>query len=367
VAIDLPAIVIETEAPRTMRTLASLGDANEGLRAFVAHEDARAIDAAIAPPPVTFAFDAVEHATRVASIEASLHAARASLDLADPKSVESLRAKIAETYAKVRAHPEDAEAPWLLAETLRTLARIELLAGDAEAASELRARARVIDGGRLLGLSEGTEGAAAAADARVTIALTLVGAPKGSIAHVDGASAPADATVTLKIAPGEHNLRVVLGGEDGMDGGTIDARWLAVGDAAQQTIAFRVAPPPPACTRDDLAPAIDALAAGSGAFAVECGRWIVVRKTGARAVEVRVCDAYACGAPSTWMAPPIETPKGHPADGGETSVWSSPWTYVALGAGAAAIGGIVAWRLGAFDRPSAPPPTWQWQGVSAKP
>src|SRR5439155_17803909 len=83
VATELPAIVIEAEAPRTPRTIASLGTALDGLHVFEAHDAVHAIDATPAPPIPTLAFDDKEHAARVASIEASLHAARATLDLAD--------------------------------------------------------------------------------------------------------------------------------------------------------------------------------------------------------------------------------------------------------------------------------------------
>jgi hypothetical protein len=81
---------------------------------------------------------------------------------------------------------------------------------------------------------------------------------------------------------------------------------------------------------------------------------------------VRLCTATGCGAKVGWVAPPKTNGGGKPPGSGTTSMWSSGWTYVAIGAAVVVAGGVAAWRLGAFDRSETPPPTWRWEGVGGR-
>jgi hypothetical protein len=369
VAIDLPTVVLTAQAevrPSPMSTLAAtLGDALGALRAWEKADGVRATALPLPTAPKTLPTDPAR-AERLARIESTLKDARATLDLADVATVDALRASLAVVYGEARAHPEDPEAGVLVAETLRMLARVESLAGNVDGATALRARARTLDGGRMVGLSEGVEAPLAPA-APVTFTVLLDGAPEGARVRIDGRAEHAAGSLALQLTPGEHHLRVVLAeGDDPLDGGTLYGTFFVVA-APGQSLRLRLESPAVACSARDLEPALAVLASDpSATFAVACARWARVVKTGATTIEVRVCGQTACGDRRGWVAPPPTGNGNGPKPGGEGgTVWSSPWTYVAIGAAVVVIGGVTAWRLGAFDRAETPPPTWRWEGVGA--
>jgi len=212
---------------------------------------------------------------------------------------------------------------------------------------------------------------AAPSVAPVTISLVLEGAPPGARVRVDGARVPAmepKASIALQLSPGEHHLRVVLPGPEPLDGPTLHASFFVVGDAPGQLLRLRLGEPPSPCTTTDLAPALAATARDPRAeFDVSCARWARVVRLGEGAIEVRLCGKTACGGRVEWVSPPKSSGgNGRPSGGEGASVWSSPWTYVAIGAAAVVAGGVTAWRLGAFDRDDAPLPTWRWEGVGGR-
>lgn len=340
-AVDLPTVVVVDEAPRALSTLREAEA--RALAAWRASTGTRSVDLPAQPPVVALPIDP-ERPARIARIERVLHESRGSLDLADPKVVADVRAELASAYGEARGHPEDPEAPFLAAEVLRALARAEELAGDAEGARALRMRAAVLDGGRSIGLSEGGPLDVPPGEAR-PFALTLLDAPAGAATWIDGERRDG----ALSLAAGEHHLRVVAA-----DGRTLAARWFFA-DAVGLTL--RVGPPVVACTAGDLAPALTKTAG----FSVSCASWVRVVPH-ASSLEIRVCSAHDCGPPSTWSTVAV-TAAPKPVVPENKSVWRSGWTWAAIGAAAAAVGTVAAWRLGAFDRGDSPAPTWRWEGA----
>jgi len=350
VAIDVPAVVV---AGATVEHLSTLGAGGvsavsawggaTGFSPIEPKEDA-------APPSK----NDPKRADRLVRIETTLREARVPLDVGDRTALAWLRASVAAAYQEARAHPEDPEAPWLVAEGLRTLARVEELAGDPEGAKALRSRASLLDSGRVIGLSEG--GTATTSVTMREVEIAFLGAPTGAIARIDGRALSTNTKLHEKLAAGEHHLRVVAKGDGVLDGPTMYASWFVVTDADTQTMSIRVAPDPVACSMADLS-----RAGANESFEVSCTRWARVKKLSAVAVEVRLCGTHGCAPATTWMVP--TTPKTPPVTTEPPSVWRSGWTYAAIGAAAVIAGSVTAWRLGAFDRPEAPPPTWRWEGT----
>ncbi len=343
--IDLPAVVIEAHAPTVARPLSILAAA-EG-RALVAHEQATGLRA-IAPPatpvPSSLPIDP-QRAARILFIEETLRSVRGPLDLGDREQLSDVRARVALAYAEARAHPEDPEAPFLAAEALRTLARVEELAGDATNARALLMRAALLDGGRRIGLSEGGPSETSKAPA-VAVSFALIDAPSGVELFVDGERREASASIAL--VAGEHHLRVLH------RDATIVAQWIQIAEGTAQSVVLRAGPSRVACSEGDLLPAL-----GRASFAIGCARWLLVtRRPGA--LDVRVCGASACAAAATWSTAPVASP---PPIVEESSILRSKWTWIGVGAAVVVGGTITAWQLGAFDRPDAPPPTWRWEGV----
>ena len=358
-AVDLPTVVIEAESPRTARPLAALAPVIGAVRSWEQRAGVRAVELPYDPGPRLLPNDPA-HDSRVANIESTLHAARATLDLGESSSLDEVRARIAVAYDAARAHPQDAEAAWLLAEALRLSARAEALAGDHAGAAALRARARLLDRGRLLGLSEGIEAVPSEPTNEVT--LVMDGAPDHAVVRIDGESYDATRSFTARLSVGEHHVRVTLADPDGLDRGVLLASWLTVA-AGDATIHVRVADERVACSARDLAAALEALASHGG-FEVRCPHWAIARRVGAVTLDVRACDARSCAPSESWLTLTGVTPLRPRGDEGPaSSAWRSGWTYAAIGAATLAVGGLAAWRLGALDRPQAPPPTWRWEGI----
>lgn len=342
-AVELPTVVVEAHAETAPRSLSALALAAR--RALAAHAQATGLLAVDVPPPTADPVVAIDpdRAARIARIEEALRAARAPLDLGDKDAMPALRVRVASAYGEARAHAEDPEAPFLVAETLRTLARIEEVAGDPSGARALRARADLFDGGRKIGLSEGGPLDAIAA-APIAITVRLIDGGAATVVWLDGEER--DPKKPLALIPGEHHVRVAV------HGATIHAQWITL--AADGELALPGGAAKKACSADDLAPAL----AAPDAYHVACARFmrVVQRKD---AIDVRVCSATACGPSSTWSTVPIVATPVTPS----TSIWSSRWTWIGIGAAAVVGGTITAWRLGAFDRAESPPPVWRWEGA----
>ena len=343
-AVELPTVVVEAHAENAPRPLSSLDEAAR--RALTAHGHETGLIAIELPEqqkPTTIPLDP-ERSARIARVEETLHAVRGPLDLGDKDALPALRVRVAAAYAETRAHPEDPEAPFLLGEALRTLARIEDIAGDASGARALRVRADLIDGGRRVGLSEGGpfEPTKAAA---IEITVKWIDATASTALFVDGE--PRDAKKPLSLQAGEHHVRVVAAGV------TLHAQWITLASAGELTL--RGGAPITACALNDVQPALASL----DGFHIACARWMRVERH-KDSIEVRVCSSTSCGPSSVWSTVPIAPTKAPPPT---TSIWSSRWTWVGIGAAAVVGGSIAAWRLGAFDRGESPPPVWRWEGA----
>ncbi len=365
--LDVPAVVIESPAEATPRPLSALGVAFAGRIAWETAESVRAVELPEPPTPPKPHLDP-ERASRLTRIETIMRDARTELDVADVAQLGHVRAALAAAYGEARAHAEDPEAPFLVAELLRLLARAELVAGDLGGASALRARARLLDGGRLLGLSEGAAPLPPQAPL-VTVTWTADADP-GTVAYLDGNEhAFGPAPLVLTIEPGEHHVRIVardLRDPSNVLETSVWAGWIVVAAAEPARTFLLPRAPIKACSRDDLAPALTAVAAdANGHFAVGCTDWALLREKPNGALEVRRCDAHGCAPPVVWMTKPKGKSGGDGVDPPppSTSIWRSGWTYAAIGAVAAVAGGLAAWRLGAFDRGEAPPATLRWEGV----
>lgn len=350
----VPVVVVEADAPATRRTSSALS-ASEArvLRAFADANGLAFVDVPADAGPTALPVDPGRDA-RIARVEGVLHAAREPIELGSESALDRVRATVAAAYAEIRAHPEDPEAPLLLGEALRTLARIEARAGDDDAARALRRRADVVDGGRRIGLSEGgsTSQDEAPPLATVPVRILLDGAGPAARVVVDGVPREPG---TASLAPGEHHVRVVSG-----DASTLLARWVSFANAPAQELALHVRVDETACSPRDLSRALASTAtAATAPFAVSCARWArVVRR--AEGLELRLCDASSCGAATTLSTLDVATTK---APRPQPSVWRSGWTWAAIGAAAVATGVLTAWGLGAFDPDPKPPPTWRWEGV----
>ena len=342
----LPTVVVVEQAPASARALSTLREPEA--RALGVYRDTmglRLLDLPEQPPAPTLPIDG-DRPARLARVERALHEARGALDPADARVVADVRGSLALAYAEVRAHPEDPEAPFLAGECLRTLARVEELAGDGDGARALRARAATFDGGRSLGLSEGGP-LEEPSQTKSPFTLTLLDAPVGALAWVDGERDSGT------LGSGEHHLRVVAA-----DGRTLAARWFF---ASGTGLEVRLGATRVRCTADDLAPALSRLAADPQAsFAVACPAWLRVA-THASSLELRICSARDCGAPSNWSTVPV-LPVTTPVAPVKASILRSGWTWTAVGAAVAA-GTLTAWSLGAFDRDKPAPPIWRWEGA----
>jgi len=358
VAVDVPVVVIEAGhvvPVATMRARSALSswERTVGMRAVAPAEEKRpALDTVKAEE---LDRDGRTRRDRVMQIERVLHLARGKLDLGDAAVVGDVRAMLAEVYALERANVADPEAPTLVAEVLRAQARCELLAGDTAAATALRTRADLLDGGRLIGISEGAAPIATASP-RVRVELVAPAAGEGEL-HVvidgDDRVVAGSSRLPWELVPGEHHVRATIRSAEGES--LLDARWfdVAASGAEIHLRSARIAAENP-CSREKLERAALASAAAPG-----CALWARVAPMRSDVVEVSLCSAAGCAEPTRWAAPSLMPVA--PAVKPSSSVGS--WTWIAL-AGAAVVGGsVAAWRLGAFDRPAAPPPTWHWEGA----
>jgi len=310
-------------------------------------------DAPLLASPVS---DPKARATRVADVETALRRARTLLDDGDPTKAATARGFAAEAYAEARAHPEDPECPSWLAEALRALARAEALGGDATSAAGLLHRARLLDGGRVLGLSESPNLVVLPKGTPHALRVSVAGKRKlETRVYVDGALT----TGPVSIEAGEHHLRVVVAREGELDGALLDARLFSMGEAdaaLELRDPIEVVP----CSAADVEDALALVAKDQTAtFSVLCPRWARVVPRDDGSIAVQRCGPTLCTAATIWVAPEVaQKPIAPPPT---TSLLRSPWTWVAVGVGVVGAASLTAWRLGAFDRKEAPAPTWRWE------
>jgi hypothetical protein len=254
---------------------------------------------------------------------------------------------IAKAEGLLDEHPELPQAPWLLAEVLRTKAarQRQLPPHDARRAAEAWARALTLDGGRAPGLGEhGTDVGAAASAPLATLALEGVG--DGLAITLDGLPSSA----SLHAPPGQHQVLVRR------SGALVWAGWITLGGAKVAAVSL---PEPASCSRQDLAKArVDETRVR--ATGVRCSGWISVEDVGAGALLVATCAADACGPRLAWSVGafgpvvPDRTAGAH-----HVPLWV-PWTVAA--AGVVAVTAITLAATGAF-RATHDEPIWTTGGI----
>ena len=355
-ATSLPVVVVEAPSSNILDRATLDKPHRRALAAFVEAAGEQLVDPV--PDLVSSPFastDPQERGARSRRIEGALKRARTLLDDGDATKAAEARGAASLAYAEARAHPEDPECPLWLAESLRALARAELLAGgEATGAAALFRRASLLDGGRVLGLSESAPTKSIPPQVKHTLRLSLAFATTPTVVSVDGQRFVG----ASDLEPGEHHLRIVEVGAGGLDGAVLEARFFDMGDA-DTTLVVRVGSPAVACSMRDLAPSLSALAKDDGAaFDVACTRWgrIVARTDGT--VGVQLCGKTRCTKGTVWAgSEAIVGPTPAPAP----SPLRSPWTWVAVGIGVATAAGLTAWGLGAFDKQPTSAPTWRWE------
>jgi hypothetical protein len=254
---------------------------------------------------------------------------------------------LAKAEALLEAHPELPQAPWLLAEVLRTkAARLrQLPPHDARRAAEAWAGALSLDGGRAAGLGEhGTEmGASVSPQAG---ALVLEGAFDGLTITLDGLpSSP-----SLHAPAGQHQILVRR------SGALVWAGWVSVGGTRAATLSL---PEPPSCSRQDLGKA-RVEGARVRATGVRCGAWVSVEDVGVAGLLVATCGADSCGPRLAWTVGsfgPIVPDRS--ASAHHVPRWV-PWAAAA--AGVVAVTAITLAATGAF-RPTHDEPIWTTGGI----
>jgi hypothetical protein len=276
-------------------------------------------------------------------VERALEHARDAMAARDAAAVD---ASLTAAEAALRAHPELPQAAWLMAEVERARSTRwrRVPPTDAIAADRAWLRAEALDGGRVVGVGEGS---APAHPPPATV--QPEGTPAGAEVFLDGATVTAGPSAIA--APAGPHVVVVT-----WRGAPIWASWIEV-PPGPSTVRV-AAPPPPPCSSTDvsqvrLAPAADRV----DATGVQCPQWVAA--TGGAPGEVRVasCEADRCGPLLSWRAAATMLPWSPPPAPAAHGGWPAWGTWGVVGAGAAiAIGtGVVLVASGALR--SSPPET----------
>jgi hypothetical protein len=258
-------------------------------------------------------------ATRV---EEELHAAR---EMTAQHDADRAERSLAHAEALLRAHPEVAQAAWLLAEVERGWASrfFQLEPRDVERAARHWRAAAALDGGRAPGVGE---------------PVTTVDAP--AVFSID-ARGPADMRWDGDpITPGPHEARpgmhqLVAKAPSSSGNAVVFAQWITVAAGSIVHVALPTAEP---CSRADFATKEN----------VQCPTWIEAKR-GDRAgtFVVRTCAGSSCGA--ELLVAPFSTmgPDAHPIVHRGLPIWAA-WTLAGVGIVAA---GALAGVIGYFALP----------------
>lgn len=255
--------------------------------------------------------------------------------------------RLGRTERLLADHPELPQAPWLLAEVLDLRATIAERSGGSDAA-ELRRRAAALAGGRVGAYAPG----AAAGDPSVPAPAAqraVSGLSSGDTLYWD-AERSGD---KLSTPPGLHHARVLRRGR------AVWAGWVEV-SADQRAIALPV-PAPAACSLDDVGATRIVAERVVPPRTARCARWAVARPGSAGGVEVATCRGAHCGPLLPWKQSFGAVYQGPPQPRAERGF--PTWAAITLaGVGAAVVGGVVAWRAGAFDEPDGARTGWRFYG-----
>jgi hypothetical protein len=290
-----------------------------------------------APPENTAGFHASAYAPDVVEqLESALEEARnATASLEQNRALGALE----HVDQLLREHPELPQSAWLMAEAWQLSADVESSAGgDASAAALLRMRAAALEGPRAAPFSDRPE--ESAAEALPTQAVRINGLEPGDTLQWDGVDAPTaeGAAMTVTTVAGEHHARVLRHGR------LMWAGWSKLG-AQDAQLALPVPETTP-CSADDVGGGYFSAGHAIAAAHARCESYVLARPRAAGGIEAALCEREHCGGVVIWTRTTAPTP-----------VQEAPkkvWPYVVAISGAAlAVTGLILWRVGAFDRPSA--------------
>jgi hypothetical protein len=222
------------------------------------------------------------------------------------------------------AHAELPHAAFLESELARAFAETHEALGNHEQAASALERARTLDGGRAMALSEhlatvtvAENSAPKTAELRISIHGSNAQAANETEIWLDGARLRQsnDQPLATRLPVGKHHLRVRH------EGNVIATQWLVLDKDTTREIQL---PAPVPCSVREF----EGLTQPSRGFAIACRNWFSVRKVANRTL-VRFCHQEQCDG-GVWV-------DGAEADASKGRPWI-PWALVgALGASAVAL------------------------------
>jgi hypothetical protein len=239
----------------------------------------------------------------------------------------------------LRGNPGLPEAPWLMAETCRDHAAL-VKARDPDLAAILERRAAVLDGKRARAFADADRTPSGSVPTDAGTGTELEGPLPSDEVDVDGVALPAPRAISL----GEHHVRVLRRGRLAWSG------WVTPEATPLRIPVPGVAP----CSETDLGHvrARDARVDAGGA--VLCPDWAVAREVSRDRIEISTCQRGACGTFLPWSrtwGKDLEGPMHPPWPRHPSNAWI-PWTAASVTA--LAIGAVVLWQKGVFDRQGPP-------------
>ena len=282
-----------------------------------------------------------------ARVESLLSEARTAGYATDPGAAE---AALESAELLLRGNPSLPEAPWLMAETCRDHAAL-VRPRDPELSAILERRARVLDGRRTPAFAEAERPPgpraprslsprAEGGDAEASDRALLEGPLPSDEVDVDGVPLAGP----RMIPGGEHHVRVLRRGQ---------LAW--AGWVTPEATPYRI--PMPAvmpCSDTDFERVRDSGTSVDTGGKVLCPRWAVAREIGPSRIEVSMCEQGACGTFLPWSrewGKALEGPMHPPWPRHASRTWIA-WTAASVTA--LAVGAVVLWQEGAFDRQGPP-------------
>jgi hypothetical protein len=269
-------------------------------------------------------------------VEGFLAEARTTGYAADPAAAE---AALESAELLLRGNPSLPEAPWLMAETCRAHAAL-VRPRDPDLATILERRAAVLDGRRARAFADATPTPTVPTSPESTFVTELEGPVPSDEVDVDGVGVAAPWAIT----GGEHHVRILRHGRLAWAG------WVTPDGTPFRVPLAGVLP----CGETDLGDvkAGDTRARPRGG--VLCPDWAVAREVASDRIEVSTCHRATCGTFLPWSrawGKDIEGPMQPAWPRHASNAWI-PWTAASVTA--LAIGAVVLWQTGAFDRKGPP-------------
>jgi hypothetical protein len=305
-SVDAPVVWLAEETPEAALALSQWASAR-GVRIAAP---------AAALPSRTYA------EAEVTQVEQALARAREAVAQLDADGAERL---LARAEARLRAHPELPQAPWLMAEVQRgwaaRFARVE--PHDDGRAKRALAAADSLDGGRAAGVGEPDS------TKPILVDVVLDATVDPDVSYLLDAHAVSPGKI--RAAPGEHHLMAVARGQVRF------ADWITVVEGSRVKLEVEGRAP---CSTDDLSSATARGSSVEGA-GVRCATWVAAFPA-PHGVRAGLCRGTSCEPPSFFAVraarwPPLDEPprsKGIPA-------WLT-WSIVGVTTAATVIGILAA-------------------------